>query len=363
MSYFEGRLLRRGRVLIVDDSEFMRKLLRQIIEVTDDYRVVAEARTGLEAIRLLYEANPDIITLDLDMPDLNGVETLGYIMSESPRPVVIVSAHTGMLTPDVLNVYDMGALEVVAKPAGDAGDRLELLTERLLHALSAATRAQLKHLTPKVRTFGRPARRPKPATRSENAICAVAIAASTGGPRALCELVPALPGKLPCALIIVQHMPAAFTGAFAQRLDAMSELTVLEARHGDTVKTGVAYIAPGGKHLGLERHDDQVVFVLSDDEPLWGVRPAADPLFRHVASHFGPASGGLVLTGMGRDGTDGLRYIKDVGGWTAVEAESSAVIYGMPRSAAPFAMEELPLEALPQALTTIASALCRRRTG
>src|SRR5215207_662840 len=156
MSYFEGRLLRRGRVLIVDDSEFMRRLLRGIIEVTDDYRVVGEARTGLEAIRLLYETNPDIVTLDLDMPDLNGLETLAYIMSESPRPVVVVSAHTALLTPDVLNVYDLGALEGVAKPAGDAGDQLETLTERLLHALGGAASAQLKHLTPKVRTFGRP---------------------------------------------------------------------------------------------------------------------------------------------------------------------------------------------------------------
>ena len=361
MSYFEGRLLRRGRVLIVDDSEFMRRLLRGVIEVTDDYRVVGEARTGLEAIRLLYETNPDIITLDLDMPDLNGLDTLGYIMSESPRPVVIVSAHSGMLTPDVLNVYDMGALEVVAKPAGDAGDRLEVLTERLLHALSAATRAQLKHLTPKVRTFGRPSA-PK-RDGGDRALCAVAIAASTGGPRALCELIPALPPNYPCAIIIVQHMPATFTGAFAQRLDSLSSLSVTEARHGDAVRAGVVYVAPGGKHIGLTRERDRVTFVLSDEEPLWGVRPAADPLFRDVASHFGPSSAGIVLTGMGRDGTDGLRYIRDVGGWTAVEAEASAVIYGMPRSAAQFALEELPIDLLADTLCAIGPALCRRRTG
>jgi two-component system chemotaxis response regulator CheB len=348
-------------VLIVDDSAFMRSLLREIIQATDDYRVVGEARNGLEAIRLLYETNPDIITLDLDMPDLNGQETLGYIMSESPRPVVIVSAHTGLLNPDVLNVYDLGALEVVAKPAGDAGDKLEILTERLLHALAAASRAQLKHLTPRVRTFGRPAR-PK-LGGGERALCAVAIAASTGGPRALCELIPALPPDFPCAVIIVQHMPAAFTAAFAQRLDSLSAVTVVEAQHGELVRAGVAYVAPGGKHLGLTRFQGDVVFVLSDEEPLWGVRPAADPLFRDVASHFGPASAGLVLTGMGRDGTDGLRYIREVGGWTAIEAESSAVLYGMPRSAAQFAVEQLPLESLARSLCNVGPNLCRRRAG
>jgi two-component system chemotaxis response regulator CheB len=361
MSYFEGRLLRRGRVLIVDDSAFMRRLLRGIIEVTDDYRVVGEARSGLEAIRLLYETNPDIITLDIDMPDLNGLETLGYIMSESPRAVVIVSSHTDGLTSDALNVYDLGALEVVSKPAGDAGDQLEVLTERLLHALSAAARAQLRHLTPRVRTFARPA--PPKRIGTAQAACAVAVAASTGGPRALAEFVPALPPDFPCAVIIVQHMPAAFTGAFAERLNNISALEVVEAKHEEMVRAGVVYIAPGGKHLGLKRREGHIAFTLSDDEPLWGVRPAADPTFRDVASHFGPASAGIVLTGMGRDGADGLRYIKEVGGWTAVEAESSAVIYGMPRSALPFADTQLSLAELAESLSTLGPSLCRRRSA
>jgi two-component system, chemotaxis family, protein-glutamate methylesterase/glutaminase len=361
MSYFEGRLLRRGRVLIVDDSAFMRRLLRGIIEVTDDYRVVGEARTGLEAIRLLYETNPDIITLDLDMPDLNGLETLGYIMNESPRAVVIVSAQTEKLTPDALNIFDLGALEVVSKPAGDAGDQLEVLTERLLHALSAAARAQLRHLTPRVRTFGRPA--PRKRIGTEHASCAVAVAASTGGPRALCEFVPALPPDFPCAVIVVQHMPAPFTSAFAERLNSLSALEVVEAKHGEIVRAGVVYVAPGGKHLGLMRCEDHITFVLTEGEPLWGVRPAADPTFRAVASHFGPASAGIVLTGMGRDGADGLRCIKDVGGWTAVEAESSAIIYGMPRSALPFADQQLSLLELAETLRTVGPSLCRRRSA
>jgi two-component system chemotaxis response regulator CheB len=339
----------------------MRRLLRGIIEVTDDYRVVGEARTGLEAIRLLYETNPDIITLDIDMPDLNGLETLGYIMSESPRPVVIVSAHTDGLASETINVYDLGALEVVSKPEGEAGNQLEVLTERLLHALSAATRAQLRHLTPRVRTFGRPAPRKRAGTA--NAACAVAVAASTGGPRALSEFVPALPPDFPCAVIVVQHMPAAFTGAFAERLNALSALEVVEAKDGDVVRAGVVYIAPGGKHLGLTRCQDHIAFTLSDDQPLWGVRPAADPTFRDVASHFGPASAGIVLTGMGRDGADGLRYIKEVGGWTAVEAESSAIIYGMPRSALPYAEAQQTLAELAESLRTIGPSLCRRRSA
>ena len=350
---------RRWRVLIVDDSDLMRSLIAEIINETDDFKVAGQARSGLEAIRLVHELNPDIITLDIEMPDLNGLEALGYIMSEAPRPVVIVSSHTGAIVGSAIEAYDIGALEIVPKPAGDARRELEVLRARLLEALQAATDAQLNNLAPRARPRRAPiARR---ATEYPPARCALAIAASTGGPRALSELIPKLPADLPCAVLVVQHMPPAFTRPFAQRLDDLSDLPVREAMHHEVVRAGIVYIAPGGKHLTLERAGDQIVIDLSSADPVWGVRPAADLLFQDVASHFGPASMGLVLTGMGRDGAEGLRHIQQVGGLTLVQDEASAVIYGMPRAAAPFAARQLALENIADDIASSSIHVCRRR--
>jgi two-component system chemotaxis response regulator CheB len=359
MSSSDGRRQRRSKVLVVDDSDLMRDLLREIIEDTDDFRVVGEARTGLEAIRLVHNLNPDIITLDIEMPDLNGLDTLGYIMSEAPRPVVIISSHTGTIKSTAIRAYDFGALEIVPKPAGDERRELAILRQRVLESLTAANSAELRNLLPAAKVKRRTGRRAEAA--HPDAPCAIAIAASTGGPRALSEIVPRLPADFPCAVLIVQHMPPTFTEAFAERLDELAELPVREAVEGEPVFGGVVYIAPGGKHLGLTRRHDVIVFALNDEDPIWGVRPAADVLFRDVASHFGPCSGGLVLTGMGRDGADGLRHIQEVGGWTAVQDEESAVIYGMPRVASAYAIEKLPLAKIADALTLNGQRVCRRR--
>lgn len=350
---------RRSRVLIVDDSDLMRNLIAEIIDDTDDFRVIGQARSGLEAIRLLHELNPDILTLDIEMPDLNGLETLGYIMSEAPRPVVIVSSHTEAIVGSAIEAYDIGALEIVPKPAGDARLELDVLRERLLDALNAATRARLSNLAPTLRPRRAPiVRRP---AEHPPARCALAIASSTGGPRALTEVIPKLPENLLCAVLVVQHMPATFTRPFAQRLNDMSDLPVREAVQGEVVRAGMVYIAPGGKHLTLERQGETIVVKLTDDEPVWGVRPAADLLFQDVARHFGPASLGLVLTGMGRDGAEGLRHIQEVGGMTLVQDEETAVIYGMPRAAAPFASRQLPLDQIADAVAANSVQVCRRR--
>jgi two-component system, chemotaxis family, protein-glutamate methylesterase/glutaminase len=355
----DGRRMRRSRVLIVDDSDLMRDLLTEIIEETDDFKVVGQARTGLEAIRLIHQLNPDVITLDIEMPDLNGLETLGYIMSETPRPVVIVSSHTRSIVGAAIQAYDFGALEIVPKPAGDERRDVAVLRDRLLDALTAANAADLRNLAPHVTSASRRARR-KPEAH-DTARCAIAIAASTGGPRALTEILPRLPADLPCAVLVVQHMPPSFTEALANRLDELSELPVHHAQDDEPVEAGVIYIAPGGKHLGLQRKREQILIQLNDDDPVWGVRPAADVLFRDVAKHFGPASAGLVLTGMGRDGAEGLRHIQEVGGWTAVQDEDTAVIYGMPRNAAPFASEHLALDEIAETLVTTGQEVCRRR--
>ena len=348
-----------ARVLIADDSDFMRMLLRTIILGSDDFEVAAEARNGYEVIRQVHEANPDIITLDLTMPDLGGLDALAYIMSEAPRPVVVISAHVAGSTQPALQALEVGAVDVVAKPAGDSGQDLTLLQERVLAALRAAREAQVANL--KWRPLAPERGRDGHPLTSEAAHCAVAFAASTGGPRALTDIIPRLPGDLPAAVLIVQHMPAAFTKPFADRLGRLSALNVVEASEGDLLRSGCVYVARGGVHMSLERTGEGVVIALEDTPPLWGLRPAADVLFGAVARLFGPASAGVVLTGMGRDGADGLRAIRDVGGWTAVQDAASSVVHGMPKAAAQFADDELPLQLVPESAVMKVAALARRR--
>ncbi|MEO5511112.1 MAG: chemotaxis-specific protein-glutamate methyltransferase CheB [Longimicrobiales bacterium] len=342
------------RVLVVDDSELMRKLLVELIDSIDGYHVVAEASTGLQAIRLLHEFDPDIITLDIEMPDLNGLETLAYIMSESPRPVIIVSSHTKAMAD--LQAVDYGAVEVVSKPQGTAEEQRATMRQRLVPALRAASIARVGNLGVRFSlTASRAAAKRSQPQRDAVVPCAVAIAASTGGPRALAELIPRLPGDLPAAVLVVQHMPPLFTHSLAQRLDELSELPVTEAVEGERIELGHVYIAPGGRHMLIERADDAYVIRLRDSDPVWGVRPAADILFNSVAQTFGPASIGVVLTGMGRDGAEGLRAISEVGGWTVVQDEESCVIASMPKAARPFAKQVLALTEMPAELATHAA--------
>lgn len=337
----------RTRVLVVDDSTLWRQMLVEMIEATDEYDVIAQARTGLEAIRLMHEHEPDVITLDLEMPDLGGLDTLGYIMSEAPRPVVILSAHSQAGAPQTLRALEYGAVDFVLKPGAD-GDR-EALRARLLVALGAARQARMSNLRlrmPDRRDPARPVRWSGARVGADAPPAALAIAASTGGPRALVDVVPRLPAGLHASVLVVQHMPAAFTAHLARRLDELSPLPVREAIDGELLRASQVYIAPGGVHLLCARRNGRIVAELRDSAPVWGVRPSADALFLSVASHFGPRSAGVVLTGMGRDGAEGLRAIREVGGWTGAQDRDTSVIYGMPRFAASHALEILPLDAV-----------------
>src|SRR5688572_18727084 len=256
MSFFDSGLRKTG-VLIVDDSELMRSLLSEIINHTLDFRVIAEAASGYEAIRLIHESNPDVVTLDLEMPGLGGLEALGYIMSEAPRPVVVVSSHVSGKSEMALRALEYGAVEIVAKPAGDSRADLEMLGDRLMDALRAARTARMTNLR-----MQRPALRrttAQPLASNTSAPSAIGIAASTGGPRALTEIVPNLPVGLPSALLIVQHMPTGFTKPFAERLATMSEVPVTEARDGQIVQAGCVYIAPAGTHMALRRAGESIV--------------------------------------------------------------------------------------------------------
>jgi len=350
------------RVLVVDDSALMRSLIVDVIRGSREFRVVAEAATGYEAIRLVHEVDPDLVTLDLEMPDLGGLDTLGYIMSEAPRPVIILSAHAGERAEATMRALDYGAVDFVLKPAGEPRQSVEALGPQLLDALRAAAVARLANLP--VRLPDRIARdagpRRAPARNRSAATAVVAIAASTGGPRALAEIIPRLPASLPAAVLVVQHMPPGFTRSLAARLDASGEIPVEEAEAGTPIRAGRVYIAPGGFHLLVRRGPDGPILDLDEGAPVWGVRPAADPLFASVASHFGPRSIGVVLTGMGRDGAEGLRAIREVGGATLAQDAETAVVFGMPKAAAPFAQEVLPIGEIAAAIAGRAASVSRR---
>jgi two-component system, chemotaxis family, protein-glutamate methylesterase/glutaminase len=338
------------RVLVVDDSGLIRSLLHEYISDSGRYVVVGEATTGYEAIRLTHALDPDIITLDLQMPDLGGLDALGYIMSEIPRPVVIISSHTDALADPALQAMLLGAVEFVPKPSSDAAADVRQFRDQLAQALQAAAVARLLKL-PERRLLAQRRLAPR---RAVAARCAVALAASTGGPRALAELVPDLPAELPAAVLIVQHMPPMFTAALAKRLEATGSLPAREAVDGELLREGRVYVAPGGRHLDLQHTAEGVRVRLTDEPPLWGVRPAADVLFTAMARTFGPASVGVVLTGMGRDGAGGMRAVRDVGGATLVQDEATAVIPSMPRAAAEYAQAALPLHELAAAVAAAA---------
>jgi two-component system chemotaxis response regulator CheB len=310
----------------------MRKLVSEILSTSGAFRVVGTARNGLDALKQIHALDPEIVTLDVEMPELDGLQALGYIMSETPRPVVMLSAldspNGGELT---IRALELGAVDFVHKPSGPARETIDVLAARLLDALRAASCVNLRG----VPVLARPPIAERIVGRAERspATNAVAIAASTGGPRALADLIPKLPSGMDAAVLVVQHMPAGFTASLATRLNAMSRLPVTEARHGERIEHGRVYVAPGGFHMRVIEVHGAPMVALEQTPPIWGVRPSADPLFRSAAQRFGASLVGVVLTGMGRDGAEGLRAIRDRGGYAIVQDRGTSIVYGMPQAA------------------------------
>lgn len=321
-------------VLVVDDSAFMRKLIAEMVEASGEYRVVGTAADGIEALEQIRSLAPDIVTLDIEMPKLDGLQALAQIMKEMPRPVVMLSAagseRGNKMT---LRALEQGAIEFVRKPSGPISIDLLAVRKELGAALNAARAVNMAG----VRAAQSPsARGPSdlPSKKSDDsAKRVVAIASSTGGPRALAEIIPNLPGDLGAAVLVVQHMPREFTRTLSHHLAAMSVLPVSEAEDGEPLNDNHVYLAPGGYHMRVGGEVRNATIRLDTSATIWGVRPAADPLFASVAGIFGQGAIGVILTGMGRDGAEGLRHIRDAGGMAVIQDRDSSIIYGMPQAA------------------------------
>jgi two-component system, chemotaxis family, protein-glutamate methylesterase/glutaminase len=347
-------------VLVVDDSAFMRRLITQIVDASPDFRVVGTARNGHEALRQIHALDPAIVTLDVEMPELDGMQTLGYIMSETPRPVVMLSAAGTQGGVDLtLRCLELGAVDFVKKPSGPISLDLDTVAETLLDALRAATQMNIGGVPVLARPrYVAPVALPA-STVATGATRVVAIASSTGGPRALAEVIPNLPADLDAAVLVVQHMPPGFTRSLAARLDLMSRLRVTEAEEGERIQSNHVYLAPGGMHMRISVSTDGLPRLTLDTTPtIWGVRPSADRLFNTVAQYYGRSAVGVVLTGMGRDGADGLLAMRHAGAKAIVQDKATSTIYGMPAAALQRAGAERVC-----ALSTVAPAVVELLAG
>ncbi len=321
---------RKLRVVVVDDSAFMRGSIARTLTAAG-FDVVGQARDGREAIDRIVALAPDVATMDYNMPGMNGAEAVRELMRRRPTPVVMFSAHTRQGARETFDALAAGAVDFVTKPAGEVSADLSKVADELTRKLTAAAGARpraaavaspprVRASTPSIGTTTVPGGLPR--------LCVVGV--STGGPAALSEVLPALPGDLRLAMIVVQHMPPHFTAALAERLDAQSQLTVREAEHGDRPMPGLVLLAPGDRHLEL---DERGLVALSDAAPVHGCRPAADVTMLAAARVYGRRTVAVVMTGMGKDGAAGALAIKQAGGKTFAQDQATSVIYGMPRAA------------------------------
>ena len=320
------------RVLVVDDSALMRKLIPRILEADSSIEVVGTAMDGAFALRKIEELRPDVITLDLEMPRMDGLETLRMITKEHLVPVIVCSTHSREGAYSTFKALAFGAIDFVAKPKDAAAGRLETIAGDLIQKIKVASRVKAR------RSAAQVSAEPPPVVKNRARAAAVpnriiAIGISTGGPNALQYVLQQIPADFPACILVVQHMPEGFTEMFAKRLNECCVLEISEARSGDLLLAGRVLICPGNRHLLARRMPRGDMAVLSDSPPVNGHRPSVDVLFHSVAQEFGPSAVGLLMTGMGEDGAEGLGAIKNAGGRTIAQSEESCVVSGMPRAA------------------------------
>ena len=319
-------------VLIVDDSAFMRNTLSSMISSDPGLRVIGTARDGIEAVEKVSSLNPDVVTLDIEMPRMDGVEALKHIMAENPVPVLMVSSLTTEGAKATLDALEIGAVDFIPKNLSDLSVNIVKIREILVEKIKGIgkkrpARRIIKHSY-------KPLRMPKASQyTSQRRISIVTIGSSTGGPRALQNIITQFPEDFPVPILIAQHMPASFTGAFAERLNQLSKIKVKEAEDGEPLKKGTVFIAPGGGHMEVRRkRPAETCIAISEDVGEYIYRPSVDMLMLSIAQNFSAYVLGVILTGLGNDGEKGMGEIKNKGGKTIAESEETCVVYGMPKA-------------------------------
>lgn len=317
--------MKKVKILVVDDSILIRRILKDIIESDERFEVICEASDGIEAIDKMKECNPDIITLDIEMPRMNGLLALQHILRLKKIPVIIISSYTKTGSKMALKALDIGALDIIEKPTSfDYSEKKEEILLKLSSILQLNYN-YIKNITPvevKEKTVKR--------LKREEAKKLVAIASSTGGPKSLMEIIPRIKEDIDCGIVIVQHMPAGFTRSFAERLNSLSSLNVFESYDGYKLLNGDCVVAQGGKHLVF---DENGYITHTDDPPYHSVKPSADIMMISAVKYYKGKIIGVVLTGMGKDGSEGVKIIKKMNGKNISESKNSALIYGMPKAA------------------------------
>ena len=321
------------KVLIVDDSALMRALLTEIIGDAPDLEVVGSAPDPIAAREMIKALNPDVLTLDVEMPKMDGLEFLSRLMKLRPMPVIMISALTARGSEVTLQALELGAVNFVAKPRAESVALLQNYAEEIRDKIRAAHGAHLQR-RPGAAAVAQRAETPLPGVSSrllnEKII---AIGASTGGTEAIKEVIMRLPAEVP-GIVMVQHMPETFTPSFAKRLDSLGAVRVIEAKGGERIQPGHAYLAPGHSHMTVKKSGSGWVTELAQTEPVNRHRPAVDVLFNSVAKEVGKNAIGVILTGMGKDGAQGMLAMRQAGAWNIGQDQESCVVYGMPREAA-----------------------------
>jgi len=344
------------KVLVVDDSALIREVLTRTLGRDGDIIVVGAAEDPIDARDKIKALNPDVVTLDIEMPNMNGLQFLDKLMRLRPLPVVMVSTLTTKGASETLLALELGAVDFVAKPNANLAGGLDAFGENLRQKVRAASHSDVQAKSMKAATPRVPVR-----TAAAPAGALIAIGASTGGVEAIRVVLSDMPSDCP-PIVIAQHMPPGFTSRFAARLDEVTDLTVLEAQDRMPLENGHAYVARGDYHLRVERSSGQLKCRLAQDELASGHRPSVDVLFESVARSVGPMAVGAILTGMGRDGARGLKLMRDAGSYTVGQSQASALVYGMPRVAFEegAVVEQAPVENI---AARLAAALTRIKTA
>jgi two-component system chemotaxis response regulator CheB len=339
------------RVLVVDDSAYVRKTIRQILSRSPYLEVIGTARDGEEALELVAELKPDVVTVDLIMPGMDGAEFTQRVMALHPVPVVVVSIAAES-NERVLAALDAGAIDFVQKPTALATEKVFEIADELIGKVKAAAQAGIPSAQAQVVPAGAAPAVALATARPRGVVDVVVIGVSTGGPQALKRVIPRLPADFPVPVAIVLHMPIGYTELYASRLNEQSALTVVEAAHGNDVRPGMVFVAPAGRHLKIARELGRVV-TRTDLRPIDTLhRPSVDVLFHSAVEVYGERVLGVVMTGMGDDGREGAAWIKAAGGQVLTEAEESCVVYGMPRAVVEAGASDasVNLDRLPEAI-------------